>query len=171
MTDSPFFTVSKGGPPAEEDLPDGIYTVVLTDLGDPRLVDVTRGPKAGQSMELIDWTFVVSEPGSAHDNRRLEGSTSTASGPKSKAYAWITALSGGRPPTIGQQFSKRDLIGRLALATVDHGEDGGGGWPRIASLSGVPASMTAQRVAQAPEPAGGLRQTVAATSGRDDLPF
>lgn len=148
MTDAPFFTVSKGGPPPEQDIPDGVYVVQLRDIKDPRTVSITRGPKAGQEMDLIDWIFVVADPTNPNDGRQLDESTSTATGPRSKAFAWITALLGGRPPAVGQQFSKADLIGRLALATVNHGDDGMG-WPSIANLGAVPASMLAQSVAQA----------------------
>lgn len=177
MTDSPFFTVSQGGPPPDQDIPNGVYPVVLRAIADPRSVDITRGPKAGQSMDLIDWEFVIHAPGSSEHERILEGSTSTATGSKSKAFAWITALNGGRPPVVGQQFTKADLIGKAALATVDHGEDGGG-WPRIANLGAIPASMMAQQVAAATgapfagvptAAAAPLRQQVEGQVG--DLPF
>jgi hypothetical protein len=147
VTDS-FFTVSKGGPAAEDDIPNGVYPVMLTELKDPHSVDVTRGPKAGQTMELIDWIFVIDAPNTPLHERPIEGSTSTASGPKSKAFAWITALLGGQPPKVGQQFAKGDLVGRVALATIDHGETGDG-WPRIASLGAIPPQMLAQQVATA----------------------
>lgn len=176
MTEA-FFTVSKGGPPPEEDIADNVYAVVLQAIKDPRSVDITRGPKAGQSMDLIDWDFIISAPGTPFDGRLLSDSTSSATGPKSKAFAWITALLGGRPPAVGQQFSKADLIGKTALATVDHGEDGGG-WPRIKNLGAIPASMLAQQVASATgaifagvpgAQAAPLRQAVEGQA--DDLPF
>lgn len=166
-----FITVSQGGPSAETDIPDGVYPVMLTELKDPRTVTARRGPKAGQEIDLIDWIFTIDAPGTPVHDRPLDGSTSTASGPRSKMYAWLTALLGGKPPAPQQQFSKSDLVGRMALATVSHDD---GGWPQIASLGAMPQSMLGQRIAAAtgapaavPPP---VTQPIAvATAG--DLPF
>lgn len=174
-----FITISQGGPKAEDDIPDGVYPVVLSELKDPRTVTAQRGPKAGQEMDLIDWVFVVSSAGDVLDGRVIDGSTSTASGPRSKMFAWITALQGGRPPAPNTQFSKTDLIGKAALATISHGE---GGWPQIENLGAMPAGMLGARVAAATgaptnEPvaqASPIRETVVdATSNpaTADLPF
>jgi hypothetical protein len=170
-----FITVSQGGPSADTDIPDGVYPVILTELKDPRTVTARRGPKAGQDIDLIDWVFTIDAPGTIVHEKPLDGSTSTASGPRSKMYAWLTALLGGRPPAPQQQFAKSDLIGRMALATVSHDD---GGWPQIASLGAMPASMLGQRVAAATgAPAVAVAQpaiqtpTPAVVGVRDDLPF
>lgn len=179
-----FITISQGGPSPDNDIPDGVYPVVLTEIKDPRSVVARQGPKAGQEIELMDWIFYIDQPGTPEHDRRLDGSTSTASGPRSKMYAWITALLGGRPPAPNTQFQKSDLQGRLALATVSHSPDGG--WPKIESLGAMPASMLGQRVAAAtgaptngaaapapaPVPATPAAQPVAAVAPTgDDLPF
>lgn len=143
MTDS-FITVSQGGPKPEDDIPDGVHLVMVTEIKDPKTVTARRGARAGQEVDLIDWIFAIDEPGTPLHDRIHQDSTSTASGPRSKMYEWLTALFGGRAPAIGQQFRKQDLIGRAALATFNHDE---GGWPRIAALGAVPPSMLAQRVA------------------------
>jgi hypothetical protein len=175
-----FITVSQGGPGPDTDIPDGVYPVILTELKDPRTVTARRGPRAGQDIDLIDWVFTIDAPGTTVHEKPLDGSTSTASGPRSKMYAWLTALLGGRPPAPQQQFAKGDLIGRMALATVSHDE---GGWPQIASLGAVPPSMLGQRVAAAtgapvaapaavaPPPAPAPALVGAATGNSDDLPF
>lgn len=176
-----FITVSQGGPSPDTDIPDGVYPVILTELKDPRTVTARRGPKAGQEIDLIDWMFAIDAPGTPVHDRPLDGSTSTASGPRSKMYAWLTALLGGKPPAPQQQFAKTDLVGRMALATISHDE---GGWPQIASLGAMPASMLGQRIAAAtgtpvaepaPVAASGPAPApvaVGAASGNsDDLPF
>lgn len=136
----PFVTVSQGG----SDLPDGVYPVVLVGISDPKTVTAQRGPKAGQDIDLLDWTFAIDE-GEFKDSE-ITASTSTASGPKSKMFSYITALLGGKAPLVGQAFEKTDLVGRLALATVRKDENG---WPRIENLGAMPASMIGPRVAAA----------------------
>lgn len=171
MTD--FITVSAGGPTAENDLPDGVYPVILTALSDPKTVTARRGPKAGQDIDLIDWTFAVDSPGHPLDGRELNESTSTASGPRSKMYAYLTALFGGTPPPAGTKLTKEHLLGRRALATVTHDE---GGWLRIGNLGALPPQMApapagvAPVAAPAPVPAA-VAATAAAVPQSDNLPF
>lgn len=133
-------TVTKGGP----DIEAGVYAVYLGKLEGPKTVTAQRGPNAGQDIELFDWTFVVDDGPSA--GTEIEGSTSTASGPKSKMFAWLTALLNGRPPQAGQGFNPEDLVGLRALATISIDESG---WPRIQNLGAIPVGMLATKVAQA----------------------
>jgi hypothetical protein len=140
----PFITVNRGGPEIPANFQPGAYIVVLADIADPKTVTAQRGPKAGQDIDLIDWTFNVFD--GEFEGLSIEASTSTASGPKSKLYGYLTALFGGKAPTIGQQLEKNDLIGKLALATISVDD---GGWMRIDNLSAIPASVMAGKVAQA----------------------
>lgn len=137
-----FIEVKAGG----IDIPDGVYVLQLNAISDPKTVTAQRGPKAGQDVDLLDWTFVVNQPGHPKDGTEITESTSTASGPKSKMFAWITALMGGQPPQIGSRFEKSDLIGRLALGTIRTDE---GGWPRLANLGAIPEAMLGQQIAHA----------------------
>lgn len=178
MTD--YFTISAGGPTGDNDVPDGVYPVILTAIGEPKTVTARRGPKAGQDIDLIDWTFAIDSPGHPIDARELTESTSTASGPKSKMYAYITALSNGVAPPANAKIAKAQLIGRRALATVSHDE---GGWPRISNLGALPLGMQQAAFAQAtgtpmaqPTPNGGTYPTpmpvpAAPAAKTDDLPF
>lgn len=177
MTEQTFITVNPGGP----DIPDGVYLVQLTKISDPRTVTAQQGKFAGQDVDLIDWTFQIDQPGSPLHDQELEASTSTKSGPRSRMYAWLTALLGGVAPQVGTGFKKSDLIGRFALATTRKDDNG---WPRIENLGAAPAALLGQRIAQAtgtpvqatgaPAPVAAaaqpLREAVAAAPA-DNLPF
>jgi hypothetical protein len=128
-----FIEVKSGG--TNPDLADGVYPVILTEISDPRTVTAQRGPNAGEDFTLIDWKFAVLEgPG---EGEIVEASTSTASGPKSKLYAYLTALFGGVKPPVGTKLEKTDLVGRTALATIARDEEG---WIRISNLGAMPAN-------------------------------
>jgi hypothetical protein len=168
MTDDFSITVSAGAP--QVDIDPGVYVVTLVDISEPRTIFPQTGPNAGKEVTLRDWTFALD------DGTELRGSASTASGPKSKTYAWLTALLGGTPPVIGQSYPKSQLVGRLALATIAIDD---GGWPKIANLSAMPRQQAAAPAAApvpvvAPLPATRQRtapQPVAAGAPGNDLPF
>lgn len=176
MTTEAFITVKAGGP----EIPDGVYPVILTAINGPKTVMAQRGPKAGQEIDLLDWVFAIDAPGNPYDALEVEVSTSTASGPRSKMYGFLTALFNGVAPQVNTTFSKEQLVGRSALATLAKDE---GGWIRITNLGALPATMQQARFAQvtgtpiatngSPAPvssqAAPLRDAVAAKS--DDLPF
>jgi hypothetical protein len=129
----PFITVSQG---AQSEIADGTYYVTLTRISDPRTVTAQRGPRAGQDVDLIDWTFAIDD-GQPNAGAEIDASTSTSSGPRSKMYAFLTALFGKTPPA-GTGLEKTDLIGRGAIATIRTDESG---WPRIENLGAVPNTM------------------------------
>jgi hypothetical protein len=145
-------TISAG---AQSDIAPGVYEVTLIDISEPREIFPQTGPNTGKTVTLRDWTFAL------EDGSTITGSASTASGPKSKTYAWLTALLGGTPPAVGQGFPKSQLVGREALATISIDE---GGWPRIANLSARPKARAA---AARPIKLGDPRVETPA----DDLPF
>lgn len=188
----PSVTVTSGAP----NIADGVYPVILTRIaGDPnhpdnpKTVTAQRGPNAGQDIELWDWYFAVDTPGQPGDAIELNESTSTASGPRSKMYAYLTALRNGVPPAIGENIQFESLYGRAALATIRKDDTG---WPRIVNLGAMPQGMQQQRFGQAtgapvqapgaPAPAAAaaqpLREAVGAGVGAqaqapdvDELPF
>ena len=136
-----FITITKGGPTT--DIPDGVYPVVLTGINGPKTVTARRGPNAGQDVDLLEWSFAVD--GGPLNGYEISASSSTASGPRSKLYAFLTALFGGVAPAVGQGFDKEHLIGRQALATIAHDD---GGWPIIANLGAKPTQYAAVAPAQ-----------------------
>ena len=151
-------TISAGAPPS--DITPGVYEVTLTDISEPRTIYPQSGPSAGKEVQLRDWRFAL------EDGSEITGSASIASGPKSKTFAWLTALLGGTPPTVNQAYPKSQLLGREALATIAIDE---GGWAKIANLSArpkaraVPVAAAVAPVAVAAAPVG--------TAATDNLPF
>ena len=155
-------TISAGAPAS--DLTPGVYEVTLLDISEPRTIYPQSGPNAGKEVQLRDWTFAL------EDGTEVTDAASISSGPKSKTFAWLTALLGGTPPEGGKSYPKSQLVGREALATIAIDE---GGWPKIANLSARPKSRSAAPAPVAPA-APGRRpaQTGARPLAADDaLPF
>jgi len=160
MTDDTI-TISAGAPAS--DLTPGVYEVTLTDISEPRTIYPQTGVNAGKEVQLRDWTFAL------EDGTQVTDSASTASGPKSKTYAWLTALLGGTPPAVDQSYPKSQLIGREALATIAIDE---GGWAKIANLSARPKTRAAAPAAPQPAHVAAPAQPVAAQPvAVDQLPF
>lgn len=136
------------------DIEPGTYPVILTDLSGPTTVIAKNGPRAGEEVELLNWTFAVD--GGDSDGQEITDSSTTASGQKSKLFGWITALT-GKPPVAGQGFDPKDLVGRRALANVILSDSG---WPKIGSLIALPTSKpkaaAAAPVAAAPAADGSM---------------
>jgi len=156
-------TISAGAPPT--DLTPGVYEVTLVDISEPRTIYPQTGINAGKEVQLRDWTFAL------EDGTEVTGSASTSSGPKSKTYAWLTALLGGTPPEVGQSYPKSQLIGREALATIEIDK---GGWAKIANLSARPKARAATSVAAPAAPAPVVAPVAAPArpvAAHDQLPF
>jgi hypothetical protein len=94
-------TISAGAPTVEP----GTYPVTVTDVVQ-KTIQTHDGP-----MDIIDWTFAIDGT-----DQTVKGSTSMMSGPKSKNYAWLTAL--GFDLNAGMGFGPSDIIGRSAYASV-----------------------------------------------------
>jgi hypothetical protein len=152
-------TISSGAPPA--DIDPGVYVVTLIEISEPRTIFPQSGPNAGKEVTLRDWTFAL------EDGTTVVGGASTASGPKSKTFAWLTALLGGTPPTVGKSYPRDQLIGREALATIAVDDQG---WTKIANLSARPKERAAP-ARPAAVPARPKAQPVAAAVDPDNLPF
>ncbi len=153
-------TITAGAP--QMDIGPGTYEAILTAISEPRTIFPQSGPNAGKEVQLRDWTFAL------EDGTEINGSASVASGPKSKTYAWLTALLGGTPPAMGQSYPRSQLIGREALITIAIDE---GGWPKITNLSARPKARpaTAAPVAPVAPPRAGPQPVAVAPV--DNLPF
>ena len=164
-----FITIGQTGPSPEEDIADGSYIVICTDIGQVETTE-TPGSPYGDTFTFRKWKFKVNQQG-PYLGREVEAALTPNSGPKSNTYAYITALNGGQAPQPKQQFGLSDLVGRQAIATIYHKDDGG--FPKIKQLSAIPQAMLQQQFAAAtaapnPTPAAPVASAPAAT---DDLPF
>ena len=173
----PLIEVKAGGP----DIPDGVYPVTLLDITGPKTIVAQKGPNAGEEFSIFEWTFAVDS--GPYKDTEIPESSSTASGPKSKLYGWITALLNGVPPAVGTKFEVTDLKGKRAYATIRR--ENPGDWPRISNLGAMPVEELQKGFAQttgaavkangAPAPTAPadvpLRETVAAGEQAGDLPF
>jgi hypothetical protein len=162
-------TVSQGKREGAFGGPDGAYQATLVAIEGPRPATNSR---TGEEFSLLDWVFAIE--GAPDDACLVWASTSVASGPKSKMYGYLTALLGGRAPTVGQSFEASDLVGRQALVTIRRDEDG---WLKVENVSAMPAAVQAAPAAT-PVPAAlskpsslraRLAQAQAQQSG--DVPF
>jgi hypothetical protein len=169
----PFIEVKAAG----ANIPAGLYACQLSDIRGPKTVTAQRGPRAGEEVDLLDWIWHIAQPGHPLDGQEISGSTSTASGPRSKLYAWLTALHNGVAPAVGTQFEKEQLIGRLAYLTIQLDEEG---WSRIVNVGAMPVAAQQQQfqAATAPTPLQPkqiipTQQQAAGTASpaTDDLPF
>ena len=147
--------INSGIPEGYFDGDDGVYEVALISISEPRTVTAQRGERAGQDVTLLDWQFAIGDDG-PHAGQVIEASTSTASGPKSKMYSWLTALFEGKSPPVGTELDiEKHLIGRRALATIRRDTEG---WYRIENLGALPS----RAATPLPAPAAPARVAVAA---------
>lgn len=131
----PSITIKRGGP--TNDIENGVYPMTLAGVNGPKTI---FPPTAPDGTNIFEWDFTLA------DGRPIQGTSSTFSGPKSKLYQWVTALRGGKPPEVDEEIELDSLVGRSVLGTIDHNE---GGWPRLAQLTAIPASMLQQGFAAA----------------------
>jgi hypothetical protein len=95
----------------------------------------------------MEWTFAVE--GAPDEACLVWASTSTATGPRSRAYGYLTGLLGGKAPAVGQAFEAQDLVGRMAMITIRRDEEGWtkvenvGALPRRADAASAPATQAA----------------------------
>lgn len=128
MTDD--FTLDIGG-----DVQPGTYLCLLTGL--ERFQIISNGEyetPAGEPIDKLRWTFTTND----EDGLVIEGSTSMATGPRSKMRAWMAGI--GVDISKPARLKLDDLVGREAMVTVTLNENGYAG---ISSV--VPAPKTKPR--------------------------
>ena len=118
------FTIS-APPPLEEG---ATYPATVTGFKRVNFIDrETNEPKT-----LISWKFAVEVEGEAYE---LEGTTSTATGPMSKAYGWLVAILGAPAVKGGSYIGPAALIGRECLVTIGMDKND---FPRVAAVTSMP---------------------------------
>jgi hypothetical protein len=125
MTDSEFI-IETGG-----DIEPGTYPCILTGLERIEIVsDGTYQPE-GEIVPLLRWTWTTD------DNLVIEGTTSFATGPRSKMRAWMSGI--GVDIAKPQKLKLGDLVGRDALVSVILNESG------FATIQSVVAAPKARK--------------------------
>lgn len=142
----------------------GTYPAMLTALEDFDYDD-GEGKKT-----LRRWTFALDgEVDPEGKAVTIDGVSSLATGPKSKAFGWLTALL-ARAPVTGEKFTPSMLVGRECMVTVELNADG---FSKVAAVVPQP-----KRRAAAPAPAPVPGEFTGApvtppliTAATADLPF
>ena len=157
---APFLTISSGRREDQWNGPDGAFPAILIEIADPQTAIAKTGENAGQEYTFITWTFALE-----HDEFQgtLDYRTSDKTGPKSKIYGLLTALSGGKALKPGLGLSKEQLINKSCIVTVATNPDND--YPFIANLSASPVMPSGK----APKPAAVAPDPESAND--DDLPF
>jgi len=102
-------------------VPDGTYPATLIGLEDFEAPDFNN-PEDNKTLRR--WTFGLDGELDADGNpAEIDGVSSTALGPRSKAYAWIEALL-GRKLEKGESIARSQLLNKGCLVEVKQNEAG-----------------------------------------------
>lgn len=110
------FEIQAGGP----DIAPGTYKATL------EKVEIGEGTFNGNTGPIRVWHFLCDVNGTLVP---ISATSSMGTGPKTKAYAWLTALL-GEAPKAGETVE--DPIGKMVLLTVTRKENG---FPKIEQLT------------------------------------
>jgi hypothetical protein len=101
-----------------------------------QLVELSTMPVEydGETRDRIRWDFAIDEPG---EKVIVPGWTSTATGERSTARKWISALLGAESISKGRRIRRPDLVGRPCRIIVEHTDDG---YPKIGLVLGPKAA-------------------------------
>lgn len=149
----PQITIGSGGGNVEA----GAYVATLDRVDGPREITL----KDGSVMDILEWRFVLP------NGEAVKGTTSTASGPRSKLYGWLMALNSGKAPKINETLELNDYRGRRVVITIAIKDDG---WPKITDVGPLPVEEQ-QRDFAAATGAPVREPVAAAAAATDDLDF
>jgi hypothetical protein len=91
-------------------------------------LDTADGPR-----DLLRWTFRVAVSEDAPE-AEVDALSSRNTSPRSKPYAWVSALL-GRTPEPGERVALADLAGRSGLVSIENDENG---YPKVSGLVAAP---------------------------------
>lgn len=126
MTDNAFTGFDISAPPDDLEI-GGVYAATLTGFKPFSYTD----PATGEERNLVEWQFAT------EDGTEVSGTTTTATGPKSKAFRWLVALAGAKAVQPGAHFNPDDLIGREAQLVIGANKNG---WPKVDDVIALRAS-------------------------------
>ena len=113
-------------------VPDGTYPATLIGLEDFEAPDFNN-PEDNKTLRR--WSFGLTDEVDVDGNpAEIDGVSSTALGPRSKAYGWIEALL-GRKLEKGETINRSMLLNRECLVQVAQNDDG---YSKIAAVLPVP---------------------------------
>jgi hypothetical protein len=90
------------------DIKDGVFDGILVDM--ELKTDLPDGK--GGKFDMLQWNFEV-------DGKEIKGKTSTVISNLSKAYQWITALT-GKEPQMNKDFSPEYVKGKKCTVVIKH---------------------------------------------------
>lgn len=131
MTDNLLNNVFTGfdiaAPPADLEV-GSVYQATLTGFKPFTYTD----PASGDERQLVEWQFVVEDGDTVTE---VSGTTTTATGPKSKAYRWLVAAVGAGSVKPGAHFDPSALVGREVMVTIGENKNG---WPKVDEVVPLP---------------------------------
>lgn len=153
---------------------DGTYVGTVKSV-EAKEITPKSGAQAGQKVQIIEWKWDLADLTSGEAITDFDtgediigrGTTSTASGPKSKMFAWLVALFGPQAVQPGVQFEAEDIVGGKALVSIVHDE---GGYPTVDAVTAMPRGSSRARAA-APTVREQAAPAAEAEATDDDLPF
>jgi len=92
------------------DIEDGTYPAVCARLS----LEVNIPDGKGGTFDKINWMFTV-------EGKEVRGQSSVIMSPKSKAYAWVKAITGKELP-INTDFSPSMVTGKNCQVLIEHKE-------------------------------------------------
>ena len=114
------FEITSG---SNKDIAPGTYKATLTEVS---IKETESPPGSGTITQYRLWDFLADVNGQLTP---VSGTSSLNTGPKSKAYQWLTALI-GKAPQAGETIE--DPIGKMVLLTISRKDNG---FPKIDLLT------------------------------------
>lgn len=152
----PLITVKSGS-----SVPAGTWLADLLSIAPKRMV--TQYSKNGEEQDFLEWTWLVHGP----EDGEINSLTTTATGPKSRIFEYLTALLGADKVKVDAAFEESDLVGKQVMVQIVITDDG---FSKIDKIMGAPKGGKAPAAAPAAaQPAAA--EVDAGPSKDDDLPF
>jgi hypothetical protein len=148
----PFMTVGA----AMTDVDAGTYPATLVAINEKRVPSKFSTSPDGMD-DSYEWVFALD------NGEEVNGLSSKAITPKSRAFGYLVALLGKDRVQRGVGFELDDLIGKRALVSISIND---GGWPRI---DGVLPPLAPERAK--PQPLAVATPVAPAQPDEDGLPF
>jgi len=146
-------------------VPDGTYPATLIGLED---FDAPDFNNPEDTKTLRRWTFGLDGEVDPDGNpAEIDGVSSTALGPRSKAYGWLEALL-GRKLEKGESVTRSSLLNKPCLVRVEANDDG---YSKIAAVVPAPKARGGTSPASAAATKAAIEDRTGLKVDVDDIPF